>query len=88
MARRLVEAGTRFVNVAWDGGVHAVLLDTLVRADHRRQGIGRAMIGIAVKQARAAGCEWLHVDFDGEDLRAFYLDGCGFVPTEAGLIAL
>jgi len=77
-----------FVNVAWDGGVHAFILDTLVRADHRRRGIGRAMIAIAVEHTRAAGCEWLHVDFDGVELRAFYLDGCGFAPTEAGLIAL
>jgi hypothetical protein len=37
--------------------------------------------------ARAAGCEWLHVDFD-EELRAFYLDACGFEPTAAGLIHL
>jgi hypothetical protein len=37
--------------------------------------------------ARAARCEWLHVDF-GDDLAAFYLDACGFQPTRAGLMAL
>jgi hypothetical protein len=37
--------------------------------------------------ARAAGCEWLHVDFE-DDLRAFYIDSCGFAPTNGGLIAL
>jgi hypothetical protein len=37
--------------------------------------------------ARAAGCEWLHVDFE-EDLRGFYLDECGFTPTGAALVAL
>jgi hypothetical protein len=37
--------------------------------------------------ARAAGCEWLHVDFE-EHLRSFYVDRCGFRPTPAGLIAL
>jgi hypothetical protein len=36
---------------------------------------------------RAAGCEWLHVDFE-DHLRAFYFDACGFVPTNAGLIEL
>ena len=76
-----------FVNVPWDGGVHAFILDTLVVPRARRHGIGVRMIEIAVDHARAAGCEWLHVDFD-DDLRAFYLDACGFVPTNAGLIAL
>jgi GNAT superfamily N-acetyltransferase len=76
-----------FVNVAWDGAVHAFVLDTLVAADARRRGIGTQLIARAVTEARAAGCEWLHVDFD-DDLRSFYFDTCGFVPTSAGLIAL
>jgi hypothetical protein len=41
----------------------------------------------AIAGARAAGCEWLHVDFD-DHLRSFYFDACGFTPTNAGLIAL
>ena len=45
------------------------------------------MVAIAVEEARAAGCEWLHVDFD-DHLRPFYLEACGFVPTNGGLIAL
>jgi GNAT superfamily N-acetyltransferase len=77
-----------FVNVAWDGGVHAFILDTLVPARVRRQGVGTEMVAIAVSEARAAGCEWLHVDFEGDDLRAFYVDSCGFVPTDAGVMAL
>jgi GNAT superfamily N-acetyltransferase len=76
-----------FVNVAWDGGVHAFLLDTVVRADRQRRGIGRALVAAAVHGARPSGCEWLHVDFD-EHLRAFYLDECGFTSTGAGLVAL
>lgn len=27
-----------FVNIAWDGGVHAFLLDSTVHPDHQRQG--------------------------------------------------
>jgi GNAT superfamily N-acetyltransferase len=77
-----------FVNVAWDGGVHAFLLDTLVATGFRRNGIGTGLVTVAVSEARAAGCEWLHVDFDGPELRAFYLESCDFVPTEAGLVAL
>jgi len=45
------------------------------------------MVALAIEEARAAGCEWLHVDFDDE-LRTFYLDACGFRPAPAGLIAL
>ena len=76
-----------FVNVAWDGGVHAFLLDTVVRADHRRRGIGRALVAAAVEGAHGTGCEWLHVDFY-DHLRGFYLDECGFSPTGAGLVPL
>ena len=52
-----------------------------------RQGVGTQLVAVAVAEARAAGCEWLHVDFD-DHLRAFYFDACGFTPTNAGLIAL
>ncbi|WP_406637203.1 GNAT family N-acetyltransferase [Amycolatopsis sp. WGS_07] len=76
-----------FVNVAWDGGVHAFILDTLVRTNLRRCGIGAGLVAAAVRGAREAHCEWLHVDFD-DDLRTFYFDACGFKPTDAGLIAL
>jgi GNAT superfamily N-acetyltransferase len=76
-----------FVNVAWDGGVHAFILDTLTAASHGRQGIGTRLVQLAVDGARAAGCEWLHVDFE-DHLRSFYFEACGFVPTNAGLIAL
>jgi GNAT superfamily N-acetyltransferase len=82
-ARRLVG----FVNVAWDGAVHAFLLDTMVARDARRHGIGRELVRLAIVGARDAGCAWLHVDFEPH-LRTFYLEACGFRPTEAGLIDL
>jgi GNAT superfamily N-acetyltransferase len=76
-----------FVNVPWDGGVHAFVLDTMVARRAARRGIGKRLVAIAVEQARAASCEWLHVDFEDE-LRPFYFGACGFTPTNAGLIAL
>ena len=76
-----------FVNVAWDGGAHAVLLDTVVSPTDQRGGIGSRLVSDAADGARAAGCHWLHVDFEPH-LRHFYLDRCGFRSTEAGLIAL
>ena len=76
-----------WVNVAWDGAVHAFLLDTVVEAAHRRRGIATALVTSAREHAATAGCEWLHVDFDPH-LREFYWNACQFEPTDAGLIAL
>ncbi len=82
-----------FVNVAWDGGVHACARhpgggrrpDSWVAPG--RHGVGRRLVEVAVEHAREAGCEWLHVDFEDE-LRPFYFDACGFTPTNAGLVEL
>jgi GNAT superfamily N-acetyltransferase len=76
-----------FVNVPWDGAAHAFILDTMVTAGVRRRGIGIKLIECAVDEARAAACEWMHVDFD-DHLKDFYFEACGFTPTNAGLIAL
>jgi GNAT superfamily N-acetyltransferase len=76
-----------FVNVVWDGGGHAFILDTVVAQQHRAQGVGAALVAAAAREARAAKCEWLHVDFE-EHLRPFYFGACGFKETAAGLIAL
>ncbi|WUT00969.1 GNAT family N-acetyltransferase [Streptomyces sp. NBC_00708] len=76
-----------FVNVAWDGGVHAFVLDTVVAPGSRAKGVGAGLIAAAVEGSRAAGCAWLHVDFE-EHVRPFYLGACGFKETAAGLIAL
>ena len=76
-----------FVNVAWDGSDHAFLLDTMTRGSYQHRGIATALVSAAVEEARAAGCEWLHVDFRDE-LAPFYFDACGFRPTSAGLVHL
>ena len=76
-----------FVNVVWDGLVHAWIQDLMVHPDHQHRGIGTRVITEATAGARAAGCEWLHVDFDDEH-RDFYFGACGFPPTNAGLLRL
>jgi ribosomal protein S18 acetylase RimI-like enzyme len=76
-----------FVNVAWDGGDHAFLLDTKVRADLQRRRIGTELVRRAVLHARHAECEWMHVDFE-MGLAPFYFEACGFRSTPAGLIHL
>jgi ribosomal protein S18 acetylase RimI-like enzyme len=76
-----------FVQVCWDGGAHAFVLDTAVHPDHGRQGIGKQLVLTAAEEAREAGCEWLHVDYEPH-LKAFYEGACGFRPTDAGLLKL
>lgn len=76
-----------FVNVVWDGLVHGWIQDVMVAADVRHRGVGVQLVRGAVAGAKDAGCEWLHVDFD-DDLKTFYLDACGFTPTNAGIIEL
>lgn len=75
-----------FVNLAWDGGVHAFLLDTTVHPAFQRRGIGRRLVAAAVDVAQQRGIEWVHVDYEPH-LDAFYR-ACGFQPTLAGLIRL
>ena len=76
-----------FVNVLWDGLVHSWIQDTMVAVSARGHGVGTQLVAAATDGARAAGCEFMHVDFD-DDLREFYFDACGFTPTNAGLISL
>ena len=76
-----------FVNVAWDGGDHAFLLDTKTHRSLQRTGIGTEVVRVAAARATDAGCEWLHVDYEPH-LATFYEQACGFAPTAAGLIHL
>ncbi|UCC61892.1 MAG: GNAT family N-acetyltransferase [Anaerolineae bacterium] len=75
-----------YVNVAWDGGIHAFLLDTTVHPAWRRRGIGTALVRRAAAAARQRGMVWLHVDCTPQ-LRDFYR-ACGFTHTTAGLMNL
>lgn len=77
-----------FVNVAWDGGDHAFLVDTKTRAADQHRGIGTELVRHAADGARAAGCTTLHVDFEPADLAAFYIEACGFTPTNGALLDL
>jgi len=75
-----------FVNLAWDGGYHAFILETTVHPECRRRGIGRELVRRVVAEAEGRGVEWVHVDYNPH-LQSFY-ERCGFVGTLAGLIRL
>lgn len=75
-----------FVYLAWDGSQHAFLLEPTVLPRLRHRGIGKELVRRAVREARKAGMDWVHVDFKPR-LSKFYR-ACGFVPTPAGLIDL
>ena len=75
-----------FVNVAWDGGIHAFILDTCVVPSLRRKGVATRMVEKAIEISRERGAEWMHVDFEPR-LEAFYRK-CGFRHTEAGVVRL
>src|SRR5262249_37440956 len=53
-----------FGNVVTDGGDHAFLIDTKTRGEYQHRGIGVRVVRFAARHAKAAGCEWLHVDFE------------------------
>jgi Acetyltransferase (GNAT) family len=51
----------------------------------RGEGIGTWLVAHARDGAKAAGYEYLHLDFD-EHLRPFYIGACGFALTSPGLL--
>ncbi|MGB7449046.1 MAG: GNAT family N-acetyltransferase [Ornithinimicrobium sp.] len=76
-----------FVNVIGDGGVHAVLLDTVVDPAYQRHGVGQRLVKRAVEEARTLGCRWVHADYDRR-AADFYERVCGFTPSHAGVMRL
>ena len=75
-----------FVNVAWEGAIHAFILDTTIHPNMRIRGIGTQLVKRAAEVARQCGVEWLHVDYEPH-LAEFYRR-CGFGTTGAGLMRL
>ena len=75
-----------FANAAWDGGVHAFLLDVTVHPSLRRQRVGVELVRRLADACRERRIHWLHVDYEPH-LIPFY-EQAGFQHTEAGLIRL
>ncbi len=75
-----------FINIAWNGNRHAFLLDTTVRKEYQKRGLGKALVRRALALAKSNHVEWVHVDFEPQHER-FYRS-CGFTACPAGLINL
>ena len=76
-----------FVHVAWDGGIHAFLLDPTVAPTHRHRGIGGELVRQAAAEiAVLSEVQWLHADYPPE--MAHFYERAGFVPTAAGLLRI
>ena len=71
----------------WAGLVHRHSLGWVVARAARGRGIGTGLVEHARRGAQAAGCEYLHVDFE-DHLAPFYYGACGFQPASGGLIRL
>ena len=72
-----------FVNVAWDGAEHALLLDATVRPGYRRRGIGLALVVSAATSPATHRVRWLRVDYEPH-LESFYFKA-GFRPNAIGV---
>lgn len=75
-----------YANLAWDGGVHAFLLDPTVHPDFQRRGIGTRLVREALLAAYDhGGLDWVHVDSSDELMNDFYFP-VGFTSTAAGVV--
>jgi GNAT superfamily N-acetyltransferase len=68
------------------GALRAQLEAVRVRADQRGRGVGAAMIGWAIEEARRRGCALVQLTSDKSrpDAHRFYA-GLGFVASHEGL---
>jgi len=75
-----------FLNIVSDGNKHAFLLDTTVRKEYQRNGIGKRLVQTGLDVVRSSGLEWVHVDYE-QHLESFYVS-CGFRVSNAGVLNL
>ncbi len=68
------------------GALRAQIEAVRVRADQRRSGLGTAMVGWAVDEARRRGCGLVQLTTDRsrQDAHRFY-ERLGFIASHAGL---
>jgi ribosomal protein S18 acetylase RimI-like enzyme len=80
--RVIAMAALHFTTSTAEGGKVAGLEDCIVHPDHRREGIGEALLGYVLEQARAEGALRVMLLTDGDNTRAQALyRKLGFAPS-------
>lgn len=72
-----------FVNVAWDGGDHAFLIDTKTRGSYQHRGIGTAVVRQAAHHARPSDASG-YTSTSNEALRRSTSRPAAFAPRKRG----
>jgi len=81
-SRAVAMAALHFTISTAEGGRVAGLEDCIVHPDHRKQGIGKALLGYVLEQARAEGALRVMLLTDGDNARAQALyRRMGFAPS-------
>ena len=81
-SRVVAMAALHFAISTAEGGRVAGLEDCIVHPDHRQQGIGKALLGYVLEQARAEGALRVMLLTDGDNARAQALyRRLGFAPS-------
>ena len=69
----------------WTGGRHAYLEELYVAPGQRGRGLGRALLGAAIAEARNAGATDIDLSTSDDDTAAIALyESCGFSGREGG----
>lgn len=80
--KAIAMAALHFTTSTAEGGKVAGLEDCIVHPEHRRRGIGRALLGYVLEQARAEGALRVMLLTDGDNVHAQALyRRLGFAPS-------
>jgi ribosomal protein S18 acetylase RimI-like enzyme len=81
-SKAIAMAALHFTTSTAEGGKVAGLEDCIVHPEHRRRGIGKALLAYVLKQARAEGALRVMLLTDGDNTRAQALyRKLGFAPS-------
>jgi ribosomal protein S18 acetylase RimI-like enzyme len=75
----------RFRAAIWSSGLECYLAELYVAPERRRQGLGRALVEAAIREARARGADTMEIGVDAPDIAARSLyESLGFTNRVGG----